>query len=117
MKVEKTFIFTSEPPPILAKQSSARREKCKMKVEKTFIFTSEPPPILVEQSSARRAGYKTKVQNPNASGMHPESKQRLLFPKKSSNRKQKSYNHLNTLLGSVVKRILKVSIITSHHPP
>jgi len=37
----KTFVFTSELQPILAKQSSARRAKYKMKVQKlSFLLLS-----------------------------------------------------------------------------
>ncbi|MCI7050964.1 MAG: hypothetical protein MR971_05345, partial [Bacteroidales bacterium] len=38
------FLFFAEPPPILAKQSRARREQRKAKPQ-DFRFFAEPPPI------------------------------------------------------------------------
>jgi len=46
IKSQWIFIFIAEPPPNLAKQSSARRVQYKIKSQWIFIFITEPPPNL-----------------------------------------------------------------------
>ena len=81
MKVQKTFIFTSEPQPNFAKQSSARWAKYKMKVQKIFIFTYEPQPNFAKQSSARWAKYKMKAQKTFIFTSEPRTAEKQLIPK------------------------------------